>query len=114
MAETWPFHYSHPYVTCTQCGSYSCYGNGCGGRHCLQPGCDYIERAAFNRFEPSPPQLPTTSCIRPPPQTCNTVGALIYNEGEYVAPQAVQKVAQCSPAQRGTEFKVSQVRYQTL
>lgn len=109
MAETWPFHYSHPYVTCTQCGGQSCFG-----RHCLAPGCEYIERAAFNRFERPPIQLPTASCVRPPPQTCAGVSSLIYNEGEYVAPQAVQKVAQCNPQQRGTAFQVSQVRYQTL
>jgi len=108
MAETWPFHYSHPYVTCTQCGSQGTV------RHQLAPGCDYIERAAFNRFEPSPPQLPTTSCVRPPPQTCNSVASLLYHAGEYVAPQAVQAVAHCSPVQRGSAFHVSAVRYQTL
>lgn len=108
MAETWPFHYSHPYVMCTQCGSQGTV------RHQLAPGCEYIERAAFNRWEPSPPQLATTSCVRPPKQTCNSVATLMYNGSEYVAPQAVQRVAKCTPAQYGTDFKVSRVSFQSL
>jgi hypothetical protein len=108
MADVFPFHYQHPYVMCSQCG-----GNGYN-RHQLQPGCDYVERASFNRFEPSPPVLPTTSCIRPPPNTCNTVSSLTYTEGEYVAPQIIQTINQCNPQQKGSEFHVSRVRYQTM
>lgn len=109
MAETFPFHYSHPYVSCQQCGGLSCFG-----RHCLSPGCEYIERAAFNRFERPPVPLPTTSCITPPPPTCNTVSSLMYAPGEYVAPQPIQLVNQCTPPQKGDEFQVSRVSYRRL
>lgn len=110
MAETYPFHYQFPYVISTQCGGR----NSCYGRHCLQPGSEYIERAAFNRFEPPPPLLPSTSCVRPPPQTCNGVGDIFYQKGEYVAPQALQTVSQCSLVQPASAFSVSRVRYPTL
>ena len=109
MAENWPMKYSHPYVMCTQCG-----GNNCYGRHCLGPNCDYIERSAFNRFERPPIPLPSSSCVRPPAQTCHGVSSLTYNQGEYINPQVMETVSHCKNAPHGNAFQVSKIRYENL
>ena len=109
MADTWPFHYAHPYVTCSQCGNRNCFG-----RSCIGPGCEYIERAAFNRFErPAVPPESSYSCIATTP-TCQRVSTMIYKPNEFITPTPLLKSSECQTSQPNNVFHVSRVKYTSL
>lgn len=108
MSETFPVHYQYPFTLCTQCGG-SCYG-----KHCLAPGCEYIERSAFNRFERPPVPTEASLSCRRHDKTCKTVGNLTYNYGEFVTPVYLPLSNQCLTKTPGDQFQVSPVGYKRL
>lgn len=110
MAETQPYHYQYPYQGCTQGGGR----NECAGRHCVRPGCEYLERAAFNRFEPPPPPVGSTAVVQRGVQRCGGVGDLFYTQavGSGMGlPKFLQTTHQFQSSQA---FSASRVRYPTL
>lgn len=109
MAEIEPTRFMGPYgfTGCTQCGG-SCYG-----KNCLSPTCEYIERAAFNRWERPPVFTYAGSCVKFP-VTCNTVSSLTYFPGEFVNPMYLPIPNQCQSKTKNDQFEVSRVRYARL
>ena len=108
MSETWPYFYEHPYNICTQC-SGSCFGLSC-----IKKGCDYIERASHNRFDPKPaiPGVERT-CLKHP-HTCRTVGNLILSPHDLVSPVSFPITNECKTKSKQDQFQVSQVSYGRL
>ena len=109
MAEIEPTRYMgpHGFTGCTQCGG------SCFGKHCLSPTCQYIERAAFNRFERPPVYTDPNTCIKFP-VTCKTVGDMMYHYGEFVSPMYLPLSNQCVSKTKNSEFQMSRINYAHL